>query len=68
MISICFLSFFKGNVINNFLNENSKDIFEEIRPQIAKQVGDLVQLVSNRALAVLGADHFADVRDSKVDA
>ncbi|CAG7716030.1 unnamed protein product [Allacma fusca] len=52
-----------GNVINNFLNENSKDIFDEVRPQIGNQVGDMVTLLANRALAGLPAEQFVDLPD-----
>ena len=50
-----------GTVLNNFLNENGLEIFEEIRPQIAIQVGEMVQLLTNKALGALSPDHFADV-------
>jgi len=51
-----------GTVINTFLNENANEIFEEVRPQIGIQVAEMVQLLSNRALASLSSDHFADIR------
>jgi len=50
-----------GNVINNFLNENSKDIFEEIKPQIGAQVGEMVSILTNKALTALSPDHFDDI-------
>jgi hypothetical protein len=56
-----------GTVINNFLNENANEIFEEVRPQIGIQVAEMVQALTNRALSSLSDDHFADIR-ADVDA
>jgi hypothetical protein len=62
-----FCANFSGPVLNNFLNENGLEIFEEIRPQIGIQVGEMVQLLTNKALGALSPDHFADVPEEEAE-
>jgi len=50
-----------GPVINNFLNENSQEIFDELRPQIGDQVGEMLSLLANKALSVLPSDYFPQI-------
>jgi len=50
-----------GTVINNFLNENSQEVFEEIKPQIGTQVGELLSLLANRAMSALSTSQFDEV-------
>ena len=58
---------FSGNVINTFLNENAKEIFDEVRPQIGSQVAEMVSLLANRALANLPAEQFMDIPDERFE-
>lgn len=60
MFSLYFSIPFVGEVINRFLNENSQEVFEEIKPQIGKQVGGMMSLFANRALAALSTNGFDD--------
>jgi len=46
--------------MNNFINENSLEIFGELRPQIARRVGEMVKLLTNKALGALSSDYFTD--------
>lgn len=39
--------------VNAFLNENSQEVFNEVKPEISKQVGQLVLKVMNDALSKL---------------
>ncbi|CAL8071973.1 unnamed protein product [Orchesella dallaii] len=50
-----------GTVINTFLNENSQEVFEEIKPQIGTQVGELLSLLANRAMSALSTSQFDEV-------
>lgn len=50
-----------GSVVNTFLNENSQDIFEELRPQIAVQVKDMLTMLANQTLVALPVDFLDDV-------
>jgi len=50
-----------GTVINNFLNENSQEVFEEVKPQIGTQVGELLSLLANRAMSALSTSQFDEV-------
>lgn len=47
--------------MNNFLNENSQEVFEEVKPQITTQVGEMLSLMANRALSALSTQQFEDV-------
>lgn len=47
-----------GNVINRFLNENGKEVFEELKPQISTEVADLLSSFANGALSALSPDYF----------
>jgi len=47
-----------GETINAFLNENSQEVFNEVKPEISKQVGQLVVKVMNDALGALPAEKF----------
>jgi len=47
-----------GQSINTFLNDNSQQVFAELKPEISKQVGGLVLKVMNDALSALPADKF----------
>merc|ERR1712071_744474 len=47
-----------GQSINTFLNDNSQQVFAELKPEISKQVGSLVLKVMNDALSALPADKF----------
>lgn len=47
-----------GMSINSFLNQNSQEVFAELKPEISRQVGRLVVQVMNDALAALPADKF----------
>jgi len=40
------------------LNDNSQQVFAELKPEISKQVGSLVLKVMNDALSALPADKF----------
>jgi predicted transcriptional regulator len=51
-----------GETVNNFLNENSQEVFAEVKPEMAKQVGELVIKVMNDALGALPADKFVSTR------
>jgi hypothetical protein len=51
-----------GETINTFLNENSQEVFAEVKPEMSKQVGELVIKVMNDALAALPADKFLSGR------
>ena len=51
-----------GETVNNFLNENSQEVFNEVKPEMAKQVGELVIKVMNDALGSLPADKFVSSR------
>lgn len=51
-----------GETVNSFLNENSEEVFKEVRPEMAKQVGELVIKVMNDALGSLPADKFVSIR------
>lgn len=50
-----------GRVMNNFLNENSMEIFTELRPRIARRIGEIVKTVANKALSALPSDYFQDL-------
>jgi len=47
-----------GQSVNTFLNDNSQEVFAELKPEISKQVGSLVLKVMNDALSALPADKF----------
>jgi len=51
-----------GETVNNFLNENSQEVFAEVKPEMAKQVGELVIKVMNDALGALPAEKFVSSR------
>lgn len=51
-----------GETVNNFLNENSQEVFNEVKPEVAKQVGELVIKVMNDALGALPADKFLSTK------
>lgn len=54
-----------GETVNTFLNENSQEVFKEVKPEISKQVGDLVLRVMNDALASLPADKFLSTKKQR---
>lgn len=54
-----------GETVNTFLNENSQEVFKEVKPEISKQVGDLVLRVMNDALASLPVDKFLSTKKQK---
>ena len=47
-----------GETVNNFLNENSQDVFAQVKPEMAKQVSGLVTKVMNDALGGLPTEKF----------
>ncbi|KAK4015444.1 protein takeout [Daphnia magna] len=51
-----------GETVNNFLNENSQEVFAEVKPEMAKQVGELVIKVMNDAMGALPAEKFVSTR------
>lgn len=55
-----------GETVNNFLNENSQEVFNEVKPEMAKQVGELVIKVMNDALGALPAEKFISTRKQRV--
>lgn len=52
---------YSGTFINTFLNENSQEVFAEVKPQIATQVGDMLSLLANQALSALSTSNFDEV-------
>jgi Haemolymph juvenile hormone binding protein (JHBP) len=47
-----------GETVNNFLNENSQEVFAEVKPEVSKQVQNLVIKVMNDALSALPTEKF----------
>jgi len=47
-----------GQSVNSFLNDNSQQVFTELKPELSKQVGSLVRKVMNDALSALPAEKF----------
>ncbi|KAK2704778.1 protein takeout-like [Artemia franciscana] len=47
-----------GDTVNNFLNDNSEDVLDEVRPEISKILNDFVQKVLNDGLSSLPVDKF----------
>ena len=47
-----------GETVNNFLNENSQEVFAEVKPEVSKQVQHLVIKVMNDALSALPTEKF----------
>lgn len=47
-----------GETVNHFLNENSQEILRDIKPEISRQLSNLVQRVMNDALSQLPVDAF----------
>lgn len=54
-----------GETVNAFLNENSQEVFNEVKPEISKQVGDLVIRVMNDALGSLPAEKFLSTKKQR---
>ena len=47
-----------GQSVNSFLNDNSQSVFSELKPELSRQVGELVVKVMNDALSALPAEKF----------
>lgn len=47
-----------GTFTNNFLNENSQEVFAEVKPQIGAQLGEMISLLANNALSSLSTSQF----------
>lgn len=44
---------FSGPVINNVINENGLELFQEIKPGVVKQVSGIVKSIANAVLSNL---------------
>jgi len=57
-VFIDFETYKTGQSVNSFLNDNSQQVFTELKPELSKQVGSLVRKVMNDALSALPAEKF----------
>ncbi|XP_064107485.1 protein takeout-like [Macrobrachium nipponense] len=47
-----------GQTVNHFLNQNSQEILKDLKPEVSRQLGVLVERVMNDALSQLPVDSF----------
>ena len=63
-VKVALLNLFNGNqvlgpIVNNVLNENGQELFQDIKPNVAKEVGEIMTRMVNAVIANL--DFIADI-------
>ena len=53
---------FKGETVNNFLNENQKELFNEYKTDIFDQIGGMVKTIVNGAIINFPVEKFMQFR------